>query len=176
MTPPGLDGDPLPLPGLQVETPQLLTDVAAPHDAPVHVQPALVHHGRVTGTLARGAGADAADLKIGRSCFLYLRANYRVNFLTGAPLKITSFLSPQKNSVFFSELKKNRVPRVPKKTLFFFRAEKKTESPESPKKLCFFLGGAPPQNHKFHLGTLFLLELVILRGAPVEDSIFFWNL
>ena len=76
MTPPGLDGDPLPLPGLQVETPQLLTDVAAPHDAPVHVQPALVHHGRVTGTLARGAGADAADLKIGRSCFLYLRANY----------------------------------------------------------------------------------------------------
>ena len=77
MTPPGLvDSDTLPLPGLQVQTPQLLTDVAAPHDAPVHVQPALVHHGRVTVTLARGAGADAADLKIGRSCFLYLRANH----------------------------------------------------------------------------------------------------
>ena len=75
MTPPRLDGDPLPLPGLQVQTPELFADVTAPHDPPVHVQPPLVDHGRVTVTLARGARAAAADLQIAKSCFLYLMLN-----------------------------------------------------------------------------------------------------
>ena len=38
--------------------------------------------------------------------------NYRVIFLTGAPLKITSFLSPQIIFFFLLSRKKNRVPRV----------------------------------------------------------------
>ena len=75
VTPPSLDGDPLPLLGAQVEAPELLADVAAPHDAPVHVQPPLVHHGRVPVPLAWGAGSAAVDLQIGTVCFLYLNIN-----------------------------------------------------------------------------------------------------
>ena len=46
-------------------------------------------------------------------------------FLTGAPLKITSFLNPKKNSVFSGSEKK--------------------QSPQSPpKKLSFFASGAVP--------------------------------
>ena len=72
---------------------------------------------------------------------------------TRNPLKITSFLSPQKNSVYF-RAGKNRVPRVPQETQFFSEPKK-----TSPKNLRTHIYFQSPRNYcaKQHFRSLLLL-------------------